>query len=67
MMYSHSEADHLFAPVAVGFSSETLCFLKQISSCLCLKTSNPLSFSYLIQCLSVAVQHGNALAVLGSL
>ena len=70
-MYSRLEASHLFAPVAVetsgAFGSETLCFLKQIASRLRLKTGDSLSFSYLIQRLSVAVQQGNALAVLGSL
>ena len=64
-MYSHLEASHLFAPVVVGtsgaFGSEMLCFLKQIVSRFYLKTGDPLAFSYLIQCLSVAAQSGNAL------
>ena len=50
-MYSHLEASHLFAPVAVetsgAFDSETPCFLKQITSRLCLRSGDSLSFSYI--------------------
>ena len=62
---------HTFTPVAIEtvgpFGPETLSFLRELGCCLKQVTGEAKSFSYLQQCLSVAVQLGNAAAVMGSM
>jgi hypothetical protein len=71
VQYSHLGASHLFAPVSIettgAFGTETLLFMKQISHRLRMRTGEVLSRQFLIQRLSVAVQRGNAMSILGSL
>ena len=71
VQYSHLGASHFFAPVSIettgAFGTETLLFIKQISHCLRIRTGEVLSRQFLIQRLSVAVQRGNAMFILGSL
>ena len=44
---------------------QTLSFLKDLACCICKMSGEVQSFLYLIQCLAVAVQRGNAVSVLG--
>ena len=66
-LYSHLQP--MYAPVAVettgAFSTESLQFLKHLASRLCSQSGNPLAYQHSIQRLSVAVQQGKAMAVLG--
>ena len=68
--YRHLAASHIFVPVAVEisgvFGTEALEFIKELSHRLHQTTGEAKSGLYLLQRMSVAVQRGNAAAVLGS-
>ena len=70
-MYSHLLPTHLFYPVTIetsgAFGEETACFIQDIGHRLQDKTNDPYAYQRLLQRLSVAVQRGNVLAVLGSI
>ena len=61
---------YLFAPVVIEitgvFGKQTLSFLKGLVCCVHKVSGEVLSFSYLIKRLTVAVQRGNAVSVLGT-
>ena len=69
MKYSHLEDSHYFVPIAIetldALGHKARCFLKELAQCISLATEDNLAHHHLIQCLSVAVQRGNAAAVLG--
>ena len=70
--YHHLLATHIFAPVAIetsgNFGSDTHLFLKEISQRLCKSSSGEaLSHKFLLQRISVAVQRGNTLSILGTM
>ena len=62
---------HIFTPVAIEtagpFGPETFMFLRQLGCRLKQVTGEPKSISYLQQHLSIAMQRGNAAAVMGSM
>ena len=69
--YSNMDPNmYLFAPVVIEtsgvFGQQTLSFLKDHVCCVRKVSGEVLSFSYLIQRLTVAVQRGNADSVLGT-
>ena len=68
--YSHLEASHHFVPVAVEtmgvFGPEARSFLRDLGRHLTRVTGDPLEHNYLMQRIAVAVQRGNAAAILGS-
>jgi hypothetical protein len=69
--YRHLLATHIFAPVAIetsgNFGSDTHLFLKEISKRLKSNSGEALSHQFLLQLLSVAVQRGNTLSILGTM
>ena len=69
--YHHLLATHIFAPVAIetsgNFGSDTHLFLKEISKRLKSSSGEALSHQFLLQRLSVAVQRGNTLSILGTM
>ena len=69
--YAHLDQCYHFQPIAFetcgAFGPETSCFLRDLGRRLKAATGEPNSFTYLLQCLSVAIQVGNATSVLGSL
>ena len=68
--YAHLDSSHHFIPVAVETSgalgAEALKFLQELGRRLRQVTGEPKSLQFLLQRLLVAVQRGNAAAVLGS-
>ena len=66
--YAHLSS-HYFIPIAVEtmgvFGKEARSFLKELSQRLKMPSGDPLAHQYLVQRISVAVQRGNAAAVLG--
>ena len=68
--YAHLKASHHFVPVAVetlgALGPDARCFLKDLGRRIRATTHEPLSHHYLLQQIAVAVQRGNAAAVLGS-
>ena len=70
-MYNHLLPTHLFYPVSIetsgAFGEETAHFIREIGRRLQDKTNDPQAYQHLLQRLSVAVQRGNVLAVLGSI
>ena len=48
------------------FETKTLSFVKSLGRRLYRHSSDPKSTSYLIQCLSIAIQWGNAISILGA-
>ena len=68
--YAELAATHHFTPVAVEttgvFGKEAQAFLRELGRRIRVETGEPLSFHYLQQRISVAVQRGNAAAVLGT-
>ena len=70
-MYNHLLPTHLFYPVSIetsgAFGEETAHFIQEIGRRLQDKTNDPQAYQHLLQRLSVAVQRGNVLAVLGSI
>lgn len=69
--YAHLDTSHYFVPVAVETSGvlgpEALLFLQELGHRLRVATGEQRSQQFLLQRVSVAVQRGNAAAVLGSL
>ena len=69
--YAHLDSSHHFIPVAVEtsgvFGPEALSFIQDLSRHLRQVTGEPRSLEYLLQQISVAVQQGNAAAVLGTM
>ena len=73
LKYAHLGPGHIFIPIAIEasgvFGTETLKFLKDLGHHLKLASGESSAYPFLLQRLSVAVQHGNADAacVMGSL
>ena len=69
--YSHLESSYCFIPVAVEtlgvFGPEARGLVKDLGRRIAHATLEPLSTHYLRQRISVAVQRGNALAILSSI
>ena len=69
LKYSHLDGSHHFVPVAVetlrAFGKEARAFLRDVGHRTMLVNRNPLAHQYLVQRVAVAVQRGNAAAVLG--
>ena len=69
--YSHLERSHCFIPVAVEtfgvFGPEARYLVKDLGRRIAHATLKPLSTHYLRQRISVAVQRGNAVAILSSI
>ena len=69
--YSCLSSTHLFTPIAIEssgvFGTEAISFVRELGLRLKNVTGEPASRHYLIQKLSVAVQRGNAAAILGSM
>ena len=68
--YCHLDTCHTFVPVAIETSGAigptTRVFLRELGQRLGQVTGEARSYNYLLQCLSVAIQRGNAASVLGS-
>ena len=71
LKYAQLSKSYLFIPLAFetlgAIGSESLVFLKELGHRLHKATGDPQSFQFLLQRLSVAIQRGNAAAVLGSI
>ena len=69
--YSCLSSTHLFTPIAIEssgvFGTEAISFVRELGLRLKNVTGEPASRHYLIQKLSVAVQRGNAAAILSSM
>ena len=69
--YCSLAPNHLFTPVAIetsgAFGTQTLSFVKELGQCLRQISGDPKFLSYLLQRLSVTVQRGYTVSVLGSL
>ena len=69
--YAHLDSSHLFVPVAVEtlgvFGVEARALFKDIGRRIFSVTQEPLSHRFLVQRIAVAVQRGNAAAVLGTI
>ena len=69
--YEHLASSHFFVPFAVetsgvlGEAAEE--FVEELGRRLCKTTGEPRSREYLLQCISIAMQRGNAAAVLGTM
>ena len=67
--YCHIEDSHYFVPIAIEtlgtMGHEARCFLKELSHRIYLATEDSQAHQHLIQRLPVAIQRGNAAAVLG--
>ena len=68
--YSSIEATHYFVFIGIEtsrvFGSEANCFLHELGFCLKNKSIDPRAYHFLLQRIAVAIQRGNAAAVLGS-
>ena len=71
LKYAELEASHHFVPVAIETSGvcgpEALQFLHELGHRLKAETREPRSLQFLFQRISVAIQRGNAAAVLGTI
>ena len=71
IMYLHLETTHHFVPVAVEtlgpIGEEGIAFLKELGRRIAATCFEPLSYQYLLQRVAVAIQRGNAAAVLGTI
>jgi hypothetical protein len=69
--YKDLECDYIFVPVAIETSGswgmEALSFIKTIGKKIFASTDEPKSTSYLIQRISLAVQRGNAVSIIGTI
>ena len=69
--YLHLETTHHFVPVAVETLSpigeEGRAFLKELRRRIAATCFEPFSYQYLLQRVAVAIQRGNAAAVLGTI
>ena len=68
--YAHLDQAYRFVPVAIetlgAFGPKTLAFVRELGRRIRQETGDKMETSYLMQRLSVAIQRGNAAAVLGS-
>ena len=71
MKYDELEASHHFVPVAIETTGvcgpAALQFLRELGHRLKAETGEPRSLQFLFQRISVAMQRGNAAAVLGTI
>ena len=66
--YAHLDSSHFFVPVAVEtLGVEARALFKDIGRRIFSVTQEPLSHRFLVQRIAVAVQRGNAAAVLGTI
>ena len=69
--YTELLASHHFTPIAIEtsgvFGPEAAAFLRDLGHRLRAQTDDPLSYSFMVQQVAVAVQRGNAAAVLGTI
>ena len=69
--YAHLDREYQFQPIAVEtcgtVSPDSMCFLRDLGRSLQSATGEHISFTYLLQWISVAIQVGNLTSVLGSL
>ena len=70
-MYSHLCRSYYYVPVGVETSGvlgpQALSFFKDLGRHLKNVSGDPLSHTYLVQRISVAIQRGNAMAIMGSM
>ena len=68
--YSDLMSSHFFVPIAIEttgvFGAHTLAFVKNLGQRLLHQSGDTKSISYLFQRLSIAVQWGNAISILGT-
>ena len=68
--YTHLSSTHHFVPVAIEslgvFGPDALTFFRNLGRRIRDVTAEPMSHHFLIQRVAVAVQQGNAAAILGS-
>ena len=66
--YVHLDPSHFFVPIAVlgAMGPEAGHFFRDLGRRIAAVTSEPLSHQYLLQQVAVAVQRGNAAAILGT-
>ena len=71
LKYTHLERSHYFVPVAIetigAHGPEAKLFFRELARRVASVNNEPLSHQFLMQRLAVAIQRGNASAVLGSL
>ena len=69
--YAHLHSSHLFVLVAIEtfgvMGPEVRLFCQELGRRITAATLDPLFHQHLLQCVSIAVQRGNAAAVLGTL
>ena len=70
LKYSNLDSTHLFTPVAIetlgAMGKEALSFLKELGRRILISTCEPQAYQLLLPRVAVAVQRGNAAAVLGT-
>ena len=70
LKYAHLNSIHHFVPVAVEtsgvFGPEAMTFVKELGRRVRAETGEPRSLQFLLQGMAVAIQRGNAAAVLGT-
>ena len=68
--YSHLEGSHFFAPVSVettgAMGTDTIRFLREIARKIATRSGEPNAYQHLIQRISVAVQQGNSISIMGT-
>ena len=71
LKYSSLLATHHFIPIAIEtsgvFGPEATSFFKELARRIKIETGEPRSFHFLVQRIAVAIQRGNAAAVLGTM
>ena len=71
-MHAYAEllVSHHFVPIAIEtsgvFGPEAVAFFKDLGHRLRAQSGDPLSYTYLVQQVAVAIQQGNTAAVLGT-
>ena len=62
---------YCFIPVSVETSGacgpQALSLFREVGNCIRRVTGDPLSFTYLMQRIAVAIQRGNAMSIMGSM
>ena len=68
--YTHLQSTHLFMPVSAEtsgvFGEESLHFLRELARRVRDRTGEPDAFQHLLQRLSMAIQRGNAISIMGT-
>ena len=68
--YTHLQSTHLFVPISAKtsgvFGEESLHFLRELARRVRDRTGEPDAFQHLLQRLSVAIQRGNAISIVGT-